>query len=218
MLKKEIRVIGIDDSAFSKSQKSKVLVVGVVMRGGSWVDGILSTKVKIDGNDSTDKIINMINNCRFKTQLRCIFLNGIAVAGFNVIDIEKLNKETGIPVIVIIRKNPDIETIKETLIKINKTHENQIFSGHQKSDECERVQQAHSQVTGFFSGQKIKLIERAGNVMKIGEIFVQLKGIDLEKARKILKLTCTRSFIPEPLRLAHLVGTGIVTGESKGRA
>ena len=187
MLKKEIRVIGIDDSAFNKSQKSKVLVVGVIMRGGEWVDGILSTKVKIDGNDSTSKIIQMISNCRFRTQLRCIFLNGIAVAGFNVMDIQKISKETHIPVIVIIRKNPDMETIKKTLIKINKK-------------------------------QKIKLIEKAGNVFKVESIFVQLCGIDLEMAKKIVKLTCTRSFIPEPLRIAHLVATGIVSGESKGRA
>lgn len=187
MVKKEIRVIGIDDSPFDKFSDSKNLLIGVVMRGGSWIDGVLSTKVKVDGNDSTKKISDMINKCKFKPQLQCIFLDGIAVAGFNVIDVKELNKKTKLPVIIIIRRMPDIEAIKKTLVKINQK-------------------------------QKIKLIEKAGDVVKVDNIFVQLTGIDLEEAKKILKVVCTRSYIPEPLRLAHLIASGVTVGESKGRA
>ena len=187
MLKKEIRVVGIDDSPFNKFKDKEVLVVGVVMRGGLYVDGVLSTKVNVDGNDATKNIIKMINKCKFKPQLQCIFLNGIAVAGFNIIDVDKLNKKIKLPVIVVIRKNPDIENIKGTLIKIKQKN-------------------------------KIKLIEKAGKVIQMDNIFVQLNGIDLEKARKILKIVCTRSLLPEPLRLAHIIAAGIVQGESKGKA
>jgi len=187
MVKKEIRVVGIDDSPFNKFKDKKILVVGVVMRGGSWVDGVLSTKVTVDGNDSTKKIIEMINKCKFKPQLQCIFLDGIAVAGFNVVDVKELNKKTKLPVIVIIRRMPDISNIRKTLIKINKKY-------------------------------KIKLIEKAGKVEKINDIFVQLIGINLERTIKILKVVCTRSLIPEPIRLAHLIASGVVVGESKGRA
>jgi len=187
MVKKEIRVIGIDDSPFNKFKDKKILVVGVVMRGGSWIDGILSAKVSVDGDDSTKKLIEMINGCKFKPQLQCVFLDGIAVGGFNVIDVKELNKKTKLPVIIIIRRKPNIQKIKKTLIKINKQ-------------------------------QKIKLIEKAGNVIQIDDIFVQLTGIDLEEARKVLKVVCTRSLIPEPLRLAHLIAQGVVLGESRGRA
>ena len=187
MLKKEIRIIGIDDSPFRKFQKNKVLVVGTVFRGGLWLDGVLSTKVTIDGNDATKKIISMINKSKFKPQLQCIFLNGIAVAGFNVIDIQELNKKAKLPVIVIIRKNPDIEKIKETLIKIGKK-------------------------------DKIKLIEEAGPVIPIGKIYVQLAGIGIEKAKEIIKIACTRSLIPEPIRISHLIASGIIEGESRGKA
>ena len=187
MFKKEIRVIGIDDSPFNKFKDKKIIVVGVVMRGGSWVDGILSTKVTVDGDDSTNKIIEMINKCKFKPQLQCIFLDGIAVAGFNIIDVKELNKKTNLPVIIVIRRQPDIANIKKTLIKINKKN-------------------------------KIKLLEKAGNVIQTNNIFVQLTGIDLEGAKKILKVVCTRSLIPEPIRLAHLIASGVTVGESKGRA
>lgn len=187
MFKKEIRVVGVDDSPFNKFKDSKALVVGVVMRGGSWVDGVLSAKVDVDGNDSTNKMISMINKCKFKPQLQCIFLDGIAVAGFNVIDIQELNKKTKLPVVIVIRKKPDIENIKKTLVKINKK-------------------------------DKIKLIDKAGEVFKIDDIFVQTVGIEIHDLRKILKVVCTRSLVPEPLRLAHLIASGIAKGESKGGA
>lgn len=187
MMKKEIRVIGIDDSPFNKFKDKKILVVGVVMRGGSWVDGVLSTNVEVDGSDATRQLCKMISKCKFKPQLQCIFLNGIAVAGFNVIDVVELSKKTKLPVIIVIRRMPNIKNIKNTLIKINKR-------------------------------QKIKLMEKAGKVIQVDDIFVQLTGIDLVNARKILKIVCTRSNIPEPLRLAHIIASGIVSGESKGRA
>jgi|TARA_B100001964_G_scaffold134024_1_gene148034 hypothetical protein len=187
VLKKEMRVIGIDDSPFNKFGKGNVLIVGAVFRGGSFLDGVLSTKVSIDGDNSTKKIIEMINKCKFKPQLQCIFLDGIAVAGFNVIDVKELSKKTKLPVIVIIRRKPNIEKIKKTLIKIGKKN-------------------------------KIRLIDKAGSVVPVGEIYIQLTGLSVEKAKEILKITCTRSLIPEPIRIAHLIASGITFGESRGKA
>ena len=60
-----MRVIGIDDAPFNKFKSGKVLVVGTVFRGGLFLDGVLSTKVSIDGNNSTKKIIEMINKCKY---------------------------------------------------------------------------------------------------------------------------------------------------------
>ena len=185
--KKEIRILGIDDSPFKKFKKGNVLVVGTLFRGGTFLDGLLTTKAAVDGNNSTSKLIEMVNKTKFKPQIRCIFLNGIALGGFNVIDIEELNKKTKIPVIVIIRKYPDFKKIESTLKKIGKE-------------------------------KKYKLIKKAGTPEKVGEIYIQRKGITLENAKEILKLTCTRSLIPEPLRLAHIIASGVVTGESKGKA
>src|SRR3989344_2798039 len=102
--KKEVRVIGIDDASFDKFKDRSVTVIGTIYRGGSFMDGALSTKVRIDGNNATDKIAAMINSCKFKPQLRCILLDGIAVGGFNVIDVKKLSKKTSLPVIVVMRR------------------------------------------------------------------------------------------------------------------
>ncbi|MBW2989119.1 DUF99 family protein [Candidatus Woesearchaeota archaeon] len=187
MYKKEIRTLGIDDSPFRKFTKGDVLVVGTLFRGGMILDGLVSTKVRIDGRNSTEKLARMINRSKFRRQLRCILLNGIALGGFNVVDIKELNKKTGIPVIVVIRKYPDFKKIEDTLKRINKKG-------------------------------KYELIQKAGPVEKTDKIYIQRKGISKEKAKEIIKITCTRSLIPEPIRAAHLIAGGIVNGESRGKA
>jgi len=186
-MKKEIRVLGIDDGPFDKFNDKEVIVIGTVYRGGSFIDGVLSTKVTVDGDDSTEKLVEMINNCKFRPQLQAIILDGIAVGGFNVIDVSNLNKKTGIPVIVVMRDYPDFKKIEKALTKLN--HE-----------------------------EKIKLLKKAGKVYQLGEIFVQAIGLSLKQAEEIIDITCTHSLVPEPLRVAHLIASGVVDGESRGRA
>lgn len=186
-IKKEIRTIGIDDGPFDKFKDRLVLVVGTIFRGGLAMDGVLSTKASVDGRNSTQKIAKMINRCKFKPQLRTIFLHGIAVGGFNIIDIPKLHKLTKIPIIIVIRDYPDFKKIYSTLKKL-------------------KMQ------------DKIQLIEKLPKPIKFGKIYIQHIGIPLDKTKQLLKTTCTRSFIPEPLRAAHLIAAGIVKGESRGRA
>ena len=186
-MKKEIRILGIDDAPHKFKSRGQVLVVGTVFRGGYELDGLLSTKAEIDGSDSTEKIISMVNGSKFKPQLKCIFLDGIAVGGFNVIDIRELNKKTKIPVMAIMRKMPDITKMKEALDKSN-------------------------------NSEKIRLLEKAGEIVNIGSLYVQFAGIKKDEAKELLKISCTRSNIPEPLRISHLIASGIVDGESLGKA
>jgi len=189
-MKKEIRVLGLDDAPFELSDK-ECFVIGTLFRGGTTLDGVLSTRVAIDGEDATAKIIEAINKSIFKTQLQAIFLDGIAVGGFNVINIHNLQKFTGVPIIVIIRKMPDFKALEKTLKKL----------GMEK---------------------KYRLMEKAGTPQEVktkrGKLFIQTAGISIRKAEEILKICCTRSSIPEALRAAHLIGAGMVKGESKGKA
>ena len=190
-MKKEIRILGIDDSSFKKKQIKEILVIATVFRGGSFLDGILSTKITVDGNDSTKKIIQMINKTKHKGQLQIIMLNGIALGGFNIIDIKKLSQKIKLPVIVLMRKYPNIKEIFQAL----KNFKN--------------------------SKQKQLLIKKAGKIYEIKiknkKIYTQFANISLEKVKKIISLTAIHSLIPEPLRVAHLIASGISLGENKGR-
>ena len=190
-IKKEIRVLGIDDGPFTK-HSGKAIVVGILMRGGSLFEGMLKTEIEVDGMDATYKLMEMIKNSKYKDELKVVMFKGITIAGFNVIDIEQLSEALSLPVIVVSRKRPNFRKIFAALRKF--------------PDGKERWQ----------------TIKRAGRVNKLkikGKyIYFQFKGIDKEDAKKIILLTCTRSLIPEPLRLAHMIASAIVKGETGGRA
>ncbi len=89
-IKKEIRILGIDDGRFEFRNRSSKLVevIGVVYRGEYWLDGVMRTEVEIDGMDATEKITTMIANSPHYNQLRVVDLNGITLAGFSVADIK----------------------------------------------------------------------------------------------------------------------------------
>jgi endonuclease V-like protein UPF0215 family len=191
MFKEEIRILGFDDGPFDKDSRS-VPVVGVIFRGGKFMDGMLKTEVEVDGLDSTEKLIKLINSSRHKEQLKVIMLDGITFGGFNLVDIKELNEKTGLPVIVINRKHPNLDEVKNALKN---------FKDFEK---------------------RWKIVKNAGKIKSLKirekEIFYQCKGLEDEEACEIISLSSTHSFIPEPLRIAHLIARAIVRGESFGRA
>jgi len=193
MLKEEIRILGFDDGPFEFKQKGKIPVIGVVFRGGKFMDGLLKTEVIIDGLDSTEKMIKLVNSSRHKNQLKLIMLDGITFGGFNLTDIKKLQKETGLPVIVVNREVPNFEDVKKALKN---------FKDFEK---------------------RWKIVKSAGKIktcnLRDGEkLFYQNVGISEEDAEEAIQLSCTHALYPEPLRVAHLIATGIVKGESYGKA
>ncbi len=191
-IKPEIRIVGFDDGPFIPRSKGKTIVIGVVYRGGNFLDGILKTEVEIDGLDATKTLIETTNKTKHKKQLRVIMLKGITIAGFNIIDIRELSRRTSLPVIVINRKKPDLNRIKEAL-----SH----FKDFRK---------------------RWQYIKSAGkiNVFKIENnknLYYQFTGLASNQAERIIELSCTRSLIPEPLRVAHLIASALIKGESGGR-
>ena len=189
-MKPEIRIVAWDDCAFSFEQK-RVLIIGAVFRGASFLDGMLSTRIEKDGNDATERIADAILNSRHYDQLSYIMLNGITLAGFNVVDIRELNRRTKLPVIAVQRKKPNMKEFLEALKKIR---------DHKKR--MESVKTAGK----FF---RFSLREK--------EILYQKAGLDSSECADLLKITCIRSNVPEPLRVAHLIASGL-SGESRGGA
>ena len=184
-VKREIRVLGVDDGVFVPQKRGKALIVGVVYRGGLWLDGVMHTEIEVDGLDATEKIASMIKSSPHYAQLRVIMLNGLTFAGFNIVDIKRLYGETGLPVIVVSREKPNLNEIKKALEKL-----------------------PHKE-------KRWKMIENAGKLLEVNVrntgsfIYVQLAGLNEKDARKIVRITSTRSNIPEPLRVAHLIASGI---------
>jgi len=110
-IKPQIRILGIDDGSLCGEE---ILLVGVVFRGGFWIDGLLSCWIERDGTDATDKIINMVSTTKHE-DLRVIMTDGITFAGFNTIDIQKIAQKTSLGIIPVMRKMPDFEKIDRAL-------------------------------------------------------------------------------------------------------
>ena len=185
VIKPEIRVLGVDDGVFTPHVKGFAPLIGVVFRGGYWLDGVMSTKVEVDGFDSTAKIGAMVVNSPHYKQLRVIMLDGVTFAGFNVVDIKKLNAETELPVIAVTREKPNFKDIREAL---------------------RNLPQSEKRWRAILNAGKILEVSTRSKTEKV---YMEMSGILEEDAQKIVKLTSTRSSVPEPLRVAHLIASGI---------
>jgi len=183
VIKNEIRVLGVDDGKFIPHTRGNVIVVGIVFRGGSSIDGIMHTEIAIDGLDATDKLAQMIMSSPHCHQLRLVMLNGVTFAGFNLVDIQKLHLVTGLPVLAVTQEKPDLDAIHDALKHLPDTE------------------------------VRWRIVKNAGELFEVtnrgAKLYVEFRGLTLEEVKTILELTSTRSSLPEPLRVAHLVASGI---------
>jgi len=181
-------VIGFDDAPFERTHRGDVLVVGAVYAGAR-LEGVLSGKVRRDGVNSTQTLVRLVSRSRFAAHAQAILLQGIAFAGFNVIDLPGLHQALHLPVIAVARKQPDFAKIRRALLQ---------------------------RVPG--GRRKWRLIEQLGPMEPVAGIFVQCAGITSDKAGALIKRLAIHSRLPEPLRTAHLIAGGVITGESRHRA
>jgi len=100
-------VLSIDDGPFKKFKDADVLVVGVITAGKDLIEGLLTTRVPVDGEGITDRLADWIDRSRFRPVLRAVLLNGITIAGLSVIDLPELSGRVRLPVIAVHRRPPE---------------------------------------------------------------------------------------------------------------
>ena len=115
--------------------------------------------------------------------MRLVMMDSITVAGFNIVNIRLLFNETGLPVIALTRDKPTDIEVKEALQNLPDWEE------------------------------RLRLIEEAGELTEVRvrgtPLYVHLAGISKQDAERIVNTTSTRANFPEPLRVAHLIASGI---------
>ena len=190
-MKDQARVLGIDDGPFVKGQ-ARVPLAGVLVCPPAYVEGVLTSSCLVDGDDANDAIVGMVRGSRFSEQVRMVMVDGAALGGFNVVDARALSEALGLPVMTISRDEPDMSSIMEAL----KAH----FADWERRFE-------------IMSRNRLRAVK-----VPDGRVFVASEGIE-EREADAAVLKCTvRGCLPEPVRLAHLVATALVRGESHGRA
>ncbi|WP_026287723.1 DUF99 family protein [Thioalkalivibrio sp. ALJ24] len=180
-------VAGFDDAPFARAHRGDVLVVGAVF-AGTRLDGVVSTRVRRDGANATKRLAACVLDSPFAPQLHAILLQGIAFAGFNVVDLRALHERTGLPVMVVARREPDMEAVRRALL---------------------------DHVPG--GARKWRLIEAAGAMEPLAGVHVQRCGIEPAAARQLLEDQHVHSHLPEALRVAHMIAGGVTDGASRHR-
>jgi endonuclease V-like protein UPF0215 family len=179
-------VVGFDDAPFLRETFGAVPVVGAVFASRR-LEGILVGHVERDGSDAAARLGSLISTSRFADHIQLVLLQGITMAGFNVVDVFELHDNLQVPVLVVSRKLPDMEGFRDALT----TH-----------------------IPGGFS--RWAIVERLGPMEPIGPLYVQRVGIDRDQAAAVLRNLTMYGNIPEPLRTAHLVAGGLVEGQGRG--
>lgn len=180
-IKREVRVTGIDDGNLLPQKRGKINLVGVVFRGGEWLNGVLRTKINVDGFDATKKIVRMIKTSNHYGQIRLLMLNKIYFGKSNIVDVQQVFEKTGKPVIVFMKKPLNLSKLKLSI------------------------------KNSPYTNEKLELLERLekqGYSRLNQRIWLFLYGIEKIDAEKVLKITL-KEFLPEPLRVARLIASAI---------
>jgi endonuclease V-like protein UPF0215 family len=182
-----IRVIGFDDAPFENKKGACVNVAGVVCAGTQF-EGMLWGKVQKDGDEATEVLSHLLLQSKFYEQVHLVLIDGLAVGGFNLIDLPKLAINLKRPCVCVMRKPPNMAAIQKALNNVPNTT------------------------------KRIELLHRAGTIYQKKPFYFQVQGGEAEVVGKVLERLTVQGHVPEALRLAHLIGSAVMTGESGNRA
>lgn len=187
-IKEQSKVIGWNEGPFDFGQKKPTPLVGVITRGGGPVDGVIKTEVAVDGLNGTRLVSKAIIESKHREELSLIVLSGITLAGFNVVDISKISEKTNLPVLSVTREEVDLESFKSALKNLPNFQ------------------------------QRWRAVRNAGEIseyeLRGHRIYYQSAKLSVSEAERALEVTATHSVLPEPIRLAGMIATSLVRGES----
>lgn len=184
-------MLGIDDGPFTWEDQ-QADVVGVLMRGPSYIEAVMRTRVAVDGDDATQALAAMVLRSRYREQPSVLMLDGVNVGGFNVVDLDALRQACEVPVMTVTRDEPDHAAIEAALRKHFPDAERRLALLHRHT--THRVATDHN------------------------PLWVKVVGMGLEDAKDIVRANTVRGALPEPVRVAHLIAAAMRFGESRGRA
>ena len=178
-------VIGFDDGPLDG--RGRVPLVGVVY-ARERLDGALVGAVDRDGNQVTDTLARLVTQSRFHSHVRCVLLMGLTFAGFDVVDLRRLHGALDRPVLVVARREPDLERMLAAIDPLPD------------------------------AARRRSCLQAAGPMEPCAGVWIQRAGLSRRQAEATLRLHTRYGALPEPLRVAHMLAAAIATGHSHGRA
>lgn len=181
--KKAIRVLGLAES-YRRGAEQDAVLAGVVMRSDFIVDGVILGRCKIGGMDVTNSILEMYHRLD-REDVSALMINGCIISWFNVVDLNRLYKETRLPSIC--------------LTYYPSTGLREYFIKHFPEDYSERIKIYEE------NGPRIELVNKNGF-----KIYLRAVGVDVETALSLVNKYTIFGRVPEPLRLARLIAYAVM--------
>ena len=180
-------VLGVDEGPFEKGQAAPVPLVAALCEGPDLVEGVAAAAFPVDGAGATEFLARWLGGLRLRAAAQAVALGGITLAGLALVDVRELAAALHIPVLVVTRRPPDNARLREAL--------------------C---------AAGL--AERFPIAERSPEACATGDgLWLAHAGATREVALALLRATRGKAKVPEALRVAHLVATALVRGESHGR-
>jgi endonuclease V-like protein UPF0215 family len=179
------RMLGVEDGSFDPQKlqrKGKTVLCGVLTHGFK-VEDVFLRLIEVDGLDATEKLLDMTGKIG---SLDVVLLGGVTFGGFNIIDPVAVNESLGVPVVVVTTERPDNEAVLSALKK--------------HFEDCYGVFERLASVSPIY---ETKLNPRENPV------FLEVVGMEFERALEILRRVTVRGRVPEPLRIANRVAKAV---------
>ncbi len=159
-----------------------------VVCAGTRFEGMVRGSVRRDGWTATDEIVRLLAGGKFLPQVHLVLLDGIAFGGLAVVDLAELATRLRRPCVAVMRRAPDVPAMERAIGKLP------------------------------GAARRIARLRRAGPVHAHAPVFFQVQGADPREIGLALTHLTDRGHVPEALRLAHLVGSAWIKGESGNSA
>ena len=157
------------------------------MEGADRIESVAMGGFPVDGEDVTGYLAGWVGGLRTRPALQGVILGGITVAGLALVDVADLADRLGLPVLVVTRRNPEGSDLADAL-----------------------------RSAGL--GHRLPLLDRVPRAFGVGEgLYLAHAGTSRAEAERLVLSCLAKSRLPEPLRVAHMIGQAIVLRDSRGR-
>ncbi|MCQ5377700.1 MAG: DUF99 family protein [Candidatus Methanomethylicia archaeon] len=177
-------VLAVGGGRFSKSSQRFCPIAFLLCRGTAPI-ALIIKDVEVDGLDATERALEAIAEARrLGWPPDALLAPSLPLAGFNVIDPQRIASEGGVPFIAVLRERPDDAAVRGALIR------------HFADADA-----------------RIRILDRAGRLHSFsaegGEAFISCCGIEADEALNLVGALTVFGKLPEPLRIALAIGRAV---------
>lgn len=205
------RTIGIDDAPFQTCPRirgSEVHAVAIITSNDRFEGMLYIPAIHQDGLNAGQRLTEAILASKFHDQLHAVFLDGVTMGGLNVIDIAQLATDLQRPVVALMRTYPNLQRMLQAIEKLPEAQER-----------IQRIRAAGPiyKIRNWIFQYRCPVPQARSQSEQIDSTY---QSVTPDVIATLLEKCTPHSGqkIPECLRMAHLIGAAIKTGQSSSNA